>query len=159
MIMHSDYLDLIYHCNMSIDKERLLQEYRNVEHHMSEFSRLSPSWKKAKKVGQYGERCVKELTEGLNGRCRGSYYLQPAGTSILPHKDGKCKCRVNVRLSDDDGVMTIGGSVQDYDFALINVSQYEHSVSRCTIPRLIFSVIYHDNSYEEVKERLNDRAP
>ena len=147
---------MIYEIKSSIDKKLLLKEYRDIEHHMSEFSRSSPSWKKANKVGQYGERCVKELTEGLNGRCLGSYYLQPAGTSILPHKDGKCKCRVNVRLTDDDGVMTIGGSVQDYDFALINVSQYEHSVSRCTVPRLIFSVIYHDNSYEEVKEKLDE---
>jgi len=145
---------MIQHIDYDINKSLLLQEYNDIEQHMSQFSKLNPSWKKTGEVGQYGTRCVKRFSQELSGRVRGGYYLQKAGTSILPHRDSKCKCRINIKLTDDDGVMTIGGSPQNYDFALIDVNQYEHFVSQCTTSRLLFSIIYIDDTYEDVKEKL-----
>lgn len=147
---------MIQHINYDINKSLLLQEYYDIEEHMSQFSKLNPSWKKTGKIGQYGTSCIKRFSQGIPGQVRGGYYLQKAGTSILPHRDAKCKCRINIKLTDDDGVMTIDGSPQNYDFALIDVNQYEHSVSQCTVSRLLFSIIYLDDTYKYIKEKLHE---
>lgn len=147
---------MLIHLDIKIDKQTLLKEYEDLKDKMCGFSGKDPHWKKMNIVGEYGESCRKKLTSGLKGRNLAGYYLQPAETVVTPHVDSKCKCRVNLRLTDDDGIMTIGGEAQKYDFALINTNQYLHSVSKCSSPRLLFSVIYHDDSFEEVKDKLQE---
>ena len=149
---------MLIHLDYKIDKQTLLREYEELKDELYEFNKNDPHWKKMNIVGEYGERCRKKLTSGLKGRNLAGYYLQPAETSVSPHTDSKCKCRVNLRLTDDDGVITIGGEVKKYDFALINTGRYEHSVSKCSRPRLLFSIIYHDDSFEEVRNRLQEMS-
>ena len=54
--------DLIYHCNMQINKEKLLDEYHELSNKLSTFSELNPEWLKAHEAGTYGNQ-LKEMFE------------------------------------------------------------------------------------------------
>lgn len=145
---------MIYHINQKINKQKLINEYYEIKNSMSEFSKLNETWKKTHQVGIYGNELIEMYGNKLSGKVVGGYYFQKANTSILPHRDSRCGCRINIRLTDDDGVMTINNSKEPYDFALINVKDYIHEVSMCTVPRLLFSIIYLSDEFDKVRSTL-----
>ena len=82
------------------------------------------------------------------------YYHQPAGTVIRPHTDTLCSCRINVRLTNDDGKLIVNEREYYYETALINVSKYAHSVSQSNQERILFSVIFNEE-FDAVKNLIH----
>ena len=139
-------LDLIYHCDIGFDRARLLQEYRDLK--ASHFSAYNPEWKKTHASGPYGSQ-IRDQFDAIVG-----YYHQPAGTVIRPHTDTLCSCRINVRLTNDDGKLIVNEREYYYETALINVSKYAHSVSQSNQERILFSVIFNEE-FDAVKNLIH----
>lgn len=134
--------NVIYKFNSPWDVNTLLNEW---DQSTSEtFSQLNTQWEKTFEVGAYGEDIKNDFPNVAVG-----YYFQPAGSQILPHKDGKCECRINIVLSGADEVLHINGEEHVYDCALINTSQYEHYVNTASENRLLFSIIFPTTPFEE----------
>ena len=145
--------DLIYHCDIYINKEKLLDEYHELSNKLSTFSRLNPEWLKVHEVGTYGNQ-LKEMFQKDFDRVAVGYYHQPAGIVIKEHTDGKCKCRINVRLNDDDSLLEVNNKKYDYDCSLINVSKYPHSVTSSKTDRILFSIMFINDNFLSVKKEL-----
>ena len=84
------------------------------------------------------------------------YYRQLRGEEIKEHTDTGCKTRINVLLTDGGCTLHIGGNALSYSAALINVNQYRHSVGVADRDRIIFSLIFLDHDYYEVKRRYGE---
>ena len=145
--------DLIYHCDIQINKEKLLDEYNELSNKLSTFSKLNPKWLKVHEAGTYGNQ-LKKIFQKRFGKVGIGYYHQPAGVAIKEHTDGKCKCRINIRLSDDGSLLEVNNKKYDYDCSLINVSKYPHSVTSSKIDRILFSIIFVDDDFLSVKKEL-----
>ena len=135
------------------DKNQLLNEFDSST--ANTFSDYNPHWKNTWNLGTYGTSIKSAFYEGShNPRAYVGYYLQPANTNVLPHKDSECLSRVNVLLSNNLQSLVIGGETVQYECALINVSEYEHYVEKSAQDRLLFSVCFVDMSFLNAKNFL-----
>lgn len=145
--------DKIWKFTCPWDKTQLLNEFDSTD--ASTFSTLNSSWKKSWSLGTYGLGVRSDFADGSgNPRAYVGYYLQPAGTDVKLHTDTQCTSRVNVLLSGDDEALHIDGDQVSYECALINVSEYAHSVDTATQDRLLFSVCFTNTSFEDAKSFL-----
>jgi hypothetical protein len=144
--------ELIYHINYDFDKDRLLAEYSNNK--LETFSNINPKWKRALAIGSYTEGLVEHFKQYAYGKVIAGYWDQPANTKIVEHIDKTAKCRINVKLSEDDGVLHMGGYELKYESALLNVNEYPHWVSEVNYNRIIFSIIFLEDNYKTVRDNL-----
>ena len=136
---------------------RLLEDYEDLKDEMKEFSDYNPRWLKVHRAGPAGMHHAlswKNIVGG--GRVAVGYYRQLRGEEIKEHTDTGCKTRINVLLTDGGCTLHIGGNALSYSAALINVNQYRHSVGVADRDRIIFSLIFLDHDYYEVKRRYGD---
>lgn len=148
--------NVIYHLDYSFDKIKLMNEINSYE--LMKFSSLNNDWLKSQNTantGSYGSQIFNHFKQFAEGRVATFYYKQPAGTNINEHKDTKCKCRINVKLTDDNAILTIADQKIQYDAALLNVSEYAHSVNETDKDRIIFSIIYLDDDFDDVKDKIS----
>ena len=88
----------------------------------------------------------------VNGHVGVGYYHLPSGEKVPAHKDARCKCRINIKLSDDDTNVVIDNEKFKYTCALLNVSEYEHYVEQCKEDRIIFSILFVDKDFKTIKD-------
>ena len=151
-LINLDYC--ILHLDYNFNIEKLLEEYENVT--MQNFSKLNPRWIRSELIGSYGNSLVKEFSKYAKGRVAAGYYHQYASDEIKEHRDTGCKCRINILLKDNDSILYMAGHELKYKAALLNVNEYKHSVGKSTTDRLIFSLVFVEDSYSIVKEKIQN---
>lgn len=144
--------DFLYHVDYPFDIHRLVSEYDSYK--AMSFSDLNPNWKRVQAFNPYAKELVDHFQQYADGRVMAGYWEQPANTEIKPHIDSVAKCRINVRLGPDDGVLHMGGWECRYITALLNVGEYEHWVTKVNHKRLIFSIIFQDDDYRKVRDKI-----
>lgn len=86
------------------------------------------------------------------------YFLQPAGSTLLPHCDARIKCAANFLLYDDnDPVQFYDDEGQNpidiyYKNCIINTRK-PHGLS-VTKPRLMIKFIFKESYFDEVVKRI-----
>lgn len=143
----------VYHLDYPFDKIKLISEINS--HELTKFSELNPDWLKTSNTGFYGLWLFNHFQQFGDGKILTGYYKQPAGTVVNEHKDTKCKCRINIKLTDDNSILTMDGQEISYDAALLNVNKYAHSVNKADKDRIIFSIIYVDDNFNDVKDKIH----
>ena len=145
--------DKIFHYKHNHQTELLLKEFK--DSNPQEFMKEMGKWRRSFKVGSYGEFLKHHYSFKVNGKVGVGYYHQLSGEEVNPHKDERCLCRINIKLSDDDTNVVIDNEKFKYDCALLNVSKYEHYVEKCKTDRILFSIMFVDKDFETVKNYLS----
>ena len=109
-------------------------------------------WRRSYKVGEYGNYLKDFYSKLTNSKVGVGYYHQPSGEEVPLHKDSRCKCRINIKLSDDDTNVVIDNEKFKYTCALLNVSEYQHYVEQCEKDRIIFSILFVDKDFKTIKD-------
>ena len=143
----------VYHLDYPFNKTRLISEIHSQT--LTKFSELNPDWLRSSVTGVYGWWIINHFEQFASGKILTGYYKQPAGTVVHEHKDTKCKCRINVKLTDDNSILIMDGQEIQYDAALLNVHEYIHSVNKADKDRILFSIIYLEDSFNNVKEKIH----
>ena len=138
----------IYPHDFNIDK--LKNEFKDSD--PKEFMKAMGKWRRSYKVGEYGNYLKDFYTKLVKGKVGVGYYHQPSGEKVPLHKDSRCKCRINIKLSDDNTNVVIEDEKFKYNCALLNVSEYEHYVEQCEKDRIIFSILFVDNDFKTIKD-------
>ncbi len=146
-IYMTDKIFEIYPHNFNKDKLKI--EFQDSD--PQEFSNRSPRWRRSYKVGEYGNYLKDLYSKLTNSKVGVGYYHQLSGEKVEPHIDARCKCRINIKLSDDNTNVVIGNEKFKYDCALLNVSEYEHYVEQCEKDRIIFSILFVDKDFKTMK--------
>ena len=94
----SDKIFELYPHNFS--KDKLKKECQDSD--PQEFMKEMGKWRRSYKVGEYGNHIKELYTKLTKGKVGVGYYHQPSGEKVPLHKDSRCKCRINIKLSDDD---------------------------------------------------------
>ena len=144
----SDKIFEIYPHNFNKDKLKIEFQDSNPQ----EFMEAMGKWRRSYKVGEYGNYLKDLYSKLTNSKVGVGYYHQPSGVKVPSHKDDRCKCRINIKLSDDDTNVVIDNEKFKYDCALLNVSQYEHYVEQCKKDRIIFSILFVDKDFKTIKD-------
>lgn len=144
--------DKIFYYNHNHQTELLLKEFE--DSNPQEFSEISKKWRRSFKVGPYGKFLKQNYSLKVDGKVVVGYYQQLSGEEVNSHKDTKCLCRINIKLSKDNTNIVIGGEKFKYDCALLNVSQYEHYVEKCNTDRILFSIMFIDKNFEQVIKEI-----
>ena len=151
LVMNNIYMtDKIFKIHPhNFNKDKLKLEFQDSD--PQEFSNRSPRWRRSYKVGEYGNYIKDFYSKLTNSKVGVGYYHQPIGEEVPLHKDSRCKCRINIKLSDDNTNVVIGDEKFKYDCALLNVSEYEHYVEQCEKDRIIFSILFVDKDFKTMK--------
>ena len=144
----SDKIFELYPHNFS--KDKLKKEFQDSD--PQEFMKEMGKWRRSYKVGEYGNHIKELYTKLTKGKVGVGYYHQPSGEKVPLHKDSRCKCRINIKLSDDNTNVVIEDEKFKYNCALLNVSEYEHYVEQCEKDRIIFSILFVDNDFKTIKD-------
>ena len=142
----------VYHIDYPFNKTKLLDEMYSDK--LVKFSELNPNWLRSSDTGPSGWWIANHFEQFTNGKISTGYYKQPAGTVVHEHTDTKCGCRINVKLTEDNSILTMDGQDIEYNAALLNVHQYVHSVNKADKDRIIFSIIYLEDNFNDVKEKI-----
>ena len=94
----SDKIFEIYPHNFNKDKLKIEFQDSNPQ----EFMKAMGKWRRSYKVGEYGNYLKDFYSKLTNSKVGVGYYHQPSGEEVPLHKDSRCKCRINIKLSDDD---------------------------------------------------------
>lgn len=144
--------DFIYYIDYAFDTDRLLDEYPKYK--AKQFSSFNPKWKRVQASGSYADYLAGHFQQYARGAVIAGYWEQPANTKINKHTDKDALCRINVRLSEDNGILHIDGHEYTYDAALLNVNEYPHWVTEVNNDRLIFSIIFLEDDYRSVRDEI-----
>lgn len=133
----------IYKFTSPWNKDTLLSEFDSSD--TASVSSYNPTWMKTHNVGSYAMSIRDTFPGDSATKPYMGYYWQRAGTEVKPHTDSTANSRINIILQGEDETLHIGGEDIQYDCALLNVSQYEHSVDSASSDRLMFSIIFHND--------------
>ena len=122
--------------------------------HLQKFSKLNDKWLRTFTVGDYGQSLQHTYSDLVQDMVYVAYYHQLAGDEVKRHKDLRCKCKINIRLSDDTAAVVFGEEKHYYDCALLNVGEYEHYVEKSDKDRILFSIVFVNTDFEMVKKVL-----
>ena len=134
----------------NLDKNLLIKELPTTE----TFSSLNPKWEKSFALGKYGLEIEKILSTILTGKLKAGYYYQYKNTEVLEHKDSKCKCCININLTNNTTPIIINNEKIIYECALINVGSFKHSVPKTFSDRIIFRIVFRDDNFFNVFKHL-----
>ena len=139
--------NVIHKFDYNVDRKLLLSELPVT----NRFSSLNPEWKRSFELGTYGKKIENSFIKLVKGKASAGYYFQSKEISILEHLDTGCKCCININLTNDTTPIIINNTEIVYSCALINVSSYRHSVPKPKIDRIIFRIVFLEESFEKIK--------
>lgn len=154
MISNINRSNCIYELNYDFDTERLLKEFN--ESDLATFSSYNETWERSGKLGEYSQNIIDIFDDMIDGRVIGLFYNQPAGTAVKLHRDMNCKSKINIILSHGGSTLMMGGHEIKYETALLNVHEVEHSVTVAPFNRSMLSVVFMENGFHEVKEKITN---
>ena len=105
-------------------------------------------------LGKYGLEIEKILSTIFTGKLKAGYYYQYKNTEVLEHKDSKCKCCININLTNNTTPIIINNEKIIYECALINVGSFKHSVPKTFSDRIIFRIVFRDDNFFNVFKHL-----
>lgn len=145
----------LHHVDLSYDSSLLINELHNTKMYDSKFYGPAKvdTWLKGTVLQEAPE--VNRLKNKLPNTILAAFFIQPAGTVVVPHKDSKCGCSLNILLNDADAPIIIEGEKFNYKCALINVSQYEHEVPASPKDRYLLRYTFAE-PFEIIKPLLSN---
>ena len=151
--LQEKFSDDVYIIDYPFNTKLLYQEYLNAKKYFVPYRDHRGSadwWKIAKWNFEYAE----ELTELFNINANPRFYFLGKNQHLPKHKDNGTKCAINIVLNDNitSGV-TYGSSTYHYRAALLN-TQNEHEVFNGPEDRYLFKLSIFDESFEEVKNKI-----
>lgn len=141
------------HINLEYDRLKLLSELNKTR--MYDSTEYKASTNTAWLKGIPSEDCeeVHRLKNLLPESILLTFFIQPAYTIIEPHTDGRCKCSLNILLSEGGSPIIMEGESFEYKCALINVSKYVHEVPAYPEDRYLLRYAF-ETSFEETLEKI-----
>lgn len=134
----------LHHVNLSYNTDLLIKELYDTKMYDSTFYGPAKvdTWLKGTVLQEAPE--VNRIKSILPHVILASFFIQPSGTVVVPHKDSKCKCSLNILLNDADAPIIIEGDEFNYKCALINVSEYEHEVPASSKDRYLLRYTFSE---------------